>query len=510
MAKELYDAVVAHYSSPSTSALGRIMLPYLFPELSNVHSVADLMTHLRSSDARYRAALKPAFLTVNQPPMYITLCYPVTRLPDSLCAVRDHFLTLDPTELTLALLEKHLLEAKTSTVAVAASRGTPRSPFFEGCSPSILALSVATVALVDFFRTEEVGAASAPSGRCHSDKGKGGKGGGGGAGGVVAAVEVAGVVEVVEWAEGARLVAAEALGVDSSTSHASRSHAPLKRFVSGLSSVAPLGVVFVARTSGARVPRLVSPAGRLGTLSTVASAVSRMPGVEAASLGACEFVAVATAFAEAFHTFTLDSGASCCFFRDGTTVTPLTAPLLVALADPFGGLVIARASIVLPCPAVPFRSLPGLHLPLFSMNLVSIAVLQDELVTTTTPGGERVTICTCSRTGRHLVTFTQRPGSLSPLLRSLAPPCLPCVEGRQRAAPHSSSFPSTTAPLQTLHMDVWGPARIRGQDQEHYFLLVVDDYTRYTTVFPLRSKADVHDDLIPWITGVYHQLSARF
>ncbi|CAI7753478.1 unnamed protein product, partial [Closterium sp. NIES-54] len=40
-------------------------------------------------------------------------------------------------------------------------------------------------------------------------------------------------------------------------------------------------------------------------------------------------------------------------------------------------------------------------------------------------------------------------------------------------------------------MDVWGPARVRGQDHERYFLLVVDDYSRYTTVFPLHSKGDV-------------------
>ncbi|CAI5491104.1 unnamed protein product [Closterium sp. Naga37s-1] len=81
------------------------------------------------------------------------------------------------------------------------------------------------------------------------------------------------------------------------------------------------------------------------------------------------------------------------------------------------------------------------------------------------------------------------PRSLPPL--SPAPPCLPCVEGRQHAAPHSSSFPPTEAPLQTLHLDVWGPARVRGQGHERYFLLVVDDYTRYTTVFPLRRKGEV-------------------
>ncbi|CAI7730607.1 unnamed protein product, partial [Closterium sp. NIES-53] len=68
------------------------------------------------------------------------------------------------------------------------------------------------------------------------------------------------------------------------------------------------------------------------------------------------------------------------------------------------------------------------------------------------------------------------------------PTCVPCVEGRLRAAPHSSQFPPTEAPLQTLHMDVWGPARVRGLGHERYFLLVVDDYSRFTTVFPLRSK----------------------
>ncbi|CAI7737387.1 unnamed protein product, partial [Closterium sp. NIES-54] len=212
----------------------------------------------------------------------------------------------------------------------------------------------------------------------------------------------------------------------------------------------------------------------------------------------------------------------------------------------------------------------GLHLPSFTTNLVSNAVLQDQFVTMTTPGGELVAICTDSRTSVHLATSTRRPGSglytltsesaqvvafgqlaascscrllthvsllwnhrlghpslprmrgmhsrllvsvlprsLPPPSHSLAPPCLPCVEGRQRAAPHSSSFPPTTAPLQTLHMDVWGSARVHGQDHERNFLLVVDNYTRYTTVFPLQSKADFRDVLIPWIRIVCRQLSAR-
>ncbi|CAI7799912.1 unnamed protein product [Closterium sp. NIES-54] len=301
------------------------------------------------------------------------------------------------------------------------------------------------------------------------------------------------------------------------------------------------------------------------------------PSIAAAALGASESGTLpGTAPAEALHTITLDSRASHYFFRDSTTLTPLPAPVPVRLADPSEGMVVARSSTVLPCPAVPSDSLPGLHLPSFSTNLVSTAALQDAMVTTTTPGGQRVSICTCTRRGRHLATFTRRPGSslytlatepsqvaasaqvsapgqvaascscrllshqtllwhhrlghpslphlrgmhsrllVSGLPRSLPPlppspalPCLPCVEGRQRAAPHSS-FPPTTAPLQTLHMDMWGPARVSGQSRERYFLLVVDDYTRYTTVFPLRSKGEVVDVLIPWIRTVRLQLRERF
>ncbi|CAI7894773.1 unnamed protein product [Closterium sp. NIES-53] len=126
--KALYDAIVARYSSPATAALGRLMLPYLHPEVAEFYTVSDLFTHLRSSEARYRAALKLAFLAANPPPLYMTVYFLVTHLPDSLRTVRDQFLALDPTEITLDSLEKSLLEAEKSTVAVAASRGTPRSP----------------------------------------------------------------------------------------------------------------------------------------------------------------------------------------------------------------------------------------------------------------------------------------------------------------------------------------------------------------------------------------------
>ncbi|CAI5504690.1 unnamed protein product [Closterium sp. Naga37s-1] len=201
---------------------------------------------------------------------------------------------------------------------------------------------------------------------------------------------------------------------------------------------------------------------------------------ESAAPGACESAPAGTASTEALHTFTLESGASRCFFRDRTVLEPLARPVAVSLADPSRGPVLATSSTVLPCPAVPAGTLSGLYLPSFSTNLVAGSALQDGGVHQFTPANERMTHCTCARV-------------LPPLPPSPAPPCLPCVEGRQRATPHSSSFPPTEAPLQTLHLDVWSPARVRGQGHERYFLLVVDDYTCYTTVFPLRTKGEVPD-----------------
>ncbi|CAI7893544.1 unnamed protein product [Closterium sp. NIES-54] len=217
----------------------------------------------------------------------------------------------------------------------------------------------------------------------------------------------------------------------------------------------------------------------------------------AAALGATESTAALGARAspitdpssvEALHTFTLDSGASRCFFCDCTTLTPLAASVSVSLADPTGGPVVARASTVLPCPAVPFGSLSGLHLPTFSTNSGSNAAIQDVWVDTFIPGGQHVAICTLP------------PDSpLAPPPRSTLPTASP-----RYALPTPSFWPSQVpAPLPRSPALPCLPC-------ECYFLLVVDDYTCYTTVFPLRHKADVSGVLIPWIRATRRQLRERF
>ncbi|CAI7853643.1 unnamed protein product [Closterium sp. NIES-53] len=91
------------------------------------------------------------------------------------------------------------------------------------------------------------------------------------------------------------------------------------------------------------------------------------------------------------------------------------------------------------------------------------------------------------------------PRVLPSLPPSLVPPCSPCVEGRLRATPHSSSLRPDTEPFRTLHLDVWGPTSRPDPEQESFFLVVVDDYSCYTTVFPLAKKSNVTSTLIRWL-----------
>ncbi|CAI7908664.1 unnamed protein product, partial [Closterium sp. NIES-53] len=451
----------------------------------------------------------------------------------------------------------HLLAAETSEVAVGVARGTPRPPFFEGCSLSPLAPSYASAAAADISVAEDIGAASASAKR-RSSKGKGGRGGGGGSGSGGGGSSGGsggsggGGGDGTGGGSGGSCGGSGGSGGNGGSGgdgtvggrtgprHGGPGGGQRQQQQRRSETQSPQQLrewLFQRGTSGGRdscpyVIRMGVHAGQTcGKLHTLHRCFSRLddalhaefgddvelprwadllsakgdcyrcvppdPSIAAAALGASESGTLpGTAPAQALHTFMLDSGASHCFFRDSTTLTPLPAPIPVRLADPSGGPVVA----------------------------LSTAALQDAMVTTTTPGGSSLYTlateppqvaasaqvsascpvaascscrllthqtllwhhhlghpslpCLCGMQFRLLVSSLAR--SLPPLPPSRAPPCLSCVEGQQRAAPHSS-IPPTTAPLQTLHMDVWGPARVTGQGRERYFLLVVDDYTRYTT-----------------------------
>ncbi|CAI5459560.1 unnamed protein product [Closterium sp. Yama58-4] len=313
--------------------------------------------------------------------MYWTLHFIVTHLPNSLSSVRDHFLARSRTELTVDLLEEHLLAAEKSIVAVGAARGAPRTPIFEGCSPSPLAPSFATDAAVDFLCAESSDAASAPSGRRRNGKGKGAKGSGGGTRGGGVVVEE---VEEEEVAEG--LVAGVLAGVVASVAEV---EAVAAAGGGGSGGGCGGGRGGVGGGGGGRGGG--TGAGQRHAEGDCYLCMPPDPGIEAAALGTSESALSGTAPAEALHTFTPDPGIEATALGAGESALSGTAPAEASHTFTLDS-VLARSTTVLPCPAVPSGSLSGLHLPSFSTNLVSYAVIQDHWVDTFTPGGQRVAI----------------------------------------------------------------------------------------------------------------------
>ncbi|CAI7769174.1 unnamed protein product, partial [Closterium sp. NIES-53] len=200
------------------------------------------------------------------------------------------------------------------------------------------------------------------------------------------------------------------------------------------------------------------------------------------ALGACVASGPATPSAEASLSFTLDSGTSQCFFRDHTTLTPLLAPVPIALADPSSGPAVERSSTTLPCPVAPFGCPAQPPHPLVHSELGSPAMVS----TFSTPSAPRLlpphrvvsgqvaASCSCRSLPHPTVLWHHCLGHLSlPRLRNMAShslvsslpcvfsslppsltlPCTPCIAGRLRATLHSSSLCLATAPFQTLHLD---------------------------------------------------------
>ncbi|CAI7905918.1 unnamed protein product [Closterium sp. NIES-54] len=520
-AKGLFGTVVKRYSTPTTASLGCLVLPFLFPDLPSFMHVAALILHLRSLDAQPRSAGPDGdLLATNPPEMWMTLYLLSTRLPDRFATARDHFLTVNHMSLTIHLFEKKLTTVEDLAHSLAAASSAVLPPIFEGCAPSFLASSVDSASVAIAFEVAAV-AFGNKGGKKSGKKGGGGGSGGGGGGGRVEVVE-GWVVEVVEGAvvggaAGVVVAVAEGVGVvvevevveeevvgrpsssspssssttSSSSSHSSSSSSSSSRASASKPSSSSGGRLdqgalsaTAAHPAGRRVARSSTPLPVLG--ADWAEQRRHLWPFHPAARVACTSLTTQSASLS----FSLDSGASSCFFRDHTDLTSLRTPVTTTMAGPSVGAVVAHSTTTLPCPAAPSWVLTGYYTPSFSRKLVGVSHIDDLGVVTTFPLDESVASCTDDVTGAPLATFPREPGSglpesLAPLPRSPAPLCTPCVEGWQRAAPHSSSFPPTTAPFQTLHLDVWGPSLVLGPRQERYFLIVVDDYSRYTTVFPL-------------------------
>ncbi|GJT16610.1 retrovirus-related pol polyprotein from transposon TNT 1-94 [Tanacetum coccineum] len=87
--------------------------------------------------------------------------------------------------------------------------------------------------------------------------------------------------------------------------------------------------------------------------------------------------------------------------------------------------------------------------------------------------------------------------------------CSACEQGKSKKASLPPKLvPSTESKLELLHMDLCGPMRVASINGKKYILVIVDDYSRYTWVYFLRTKDEAPDMIIDFVNQVQRNLKA--
>jgi hypothetical protein len=67
--------------------------------------------------------------------------------------------------------------------------------------------------------------------------------------------------------------------------------------------------------------------------------------------------------------------------------------------------------------------------------------------------------------------------------------CTICPLAKQKRLPFPISNSITKSPFELVHCDIWGPFLVKSTNGSHYFLIVVDDHSRFTWVFLMTHKS---------------------
>ena len=69
--------------------------------------------------------------------------------------------------------------------------------------------------------------------------------------------------------------------------------------------------------------------------------------------------------------------------------------------------------------------------------------------------------------------------------------CMSCQFGKQTKLPFNNSDFFSSAPFDLVHSDVWGPAPFTTEGGSRYFVIFVDDYSRFTWIYLLKHRSDL-------------------
>ena len=68
---------------------------------------------------------------------------------------------------------------------------------------------------------------------------------------------------------------------------------------------------------------------------------------------------------------------------------------------------------------------------------------------------------------------------------------------------------TTQKPLDYVHSDLWGPSRVQTHEGGHYFLSIIDDYSRRVQVYVLKLKSDAFNKFKEWHSVTTNQIERK-
>ncbi|KAI7966516.1 hypothetical protein MJO29_002264 [Puccinia striiformis f. sp. tritici] len=68
--------------------------------------------------------------------------------------------------------------------------------------------------------------------------------------------------------------------------------------------------------------------------------------------------------------------------------------------------------------------------------------------------------------------------------------CDVCDQAKMHKQPFSGTFPTFSQPLDCIHMDLCGPITPASRGGNRYFLKIIDGFTKYRFIYPMRCKSD--------------------
>ena len=69
---------------------------------------------------------------------------------------------------------------------------------------------------------------------------------------------------------------------------------------------------------------------------------------------------------------------------------------------------------------------------------------------------------------------------------------MPCQFGKQTALPFTNSVSHALSLFDLIHYDVWGPYPITTQGGSSYFVIFVDDFSRYTWIYLFKNRYELY------------------